>query len=405
VTAVRRRLSITLFAGAGLGTTGYIAAVTVSTLAVQDITGSALQSGLPSALATAGSAIGTNAMSWLVPRLGRRNGLMLGYLLSALGAALAVWATSERRLWVLMVAMFFTGFGQASGHLARYAAGDMYPLERRAGAISLIVWAGTIGSVAGPALLDVSARTASRMGLPDLAGGYLATAVFMTLAFAIYAVALRPDPASLVIDETPRLGGGPIRVREALTRPNVRLGLLALVIGQVVMVLIMTGTPIHIRNHGHGLDMVGLVIGGHTFGMFAFSPLTGRLANRFGRIPVIMAGQIVLLTAAVIAAITPVQATNVLVAALFLLGLGWNLGFVSSSALISEGLAPEVRARVQGLVDSATWASSALAAVSSGALLSVGGFQLLTMLGAALVLLPAWAVLRLRRLVAVRATV
>jgi len=83
VTAVRRRLSITLFAGAGLGTTGYIAAVTVSTLAVQDITGSALQSGLPSALATAGSAIGTNAMSWLVPRLGRRNGLMLGYLLSA----------------------------------------------------------------------------------------------------------------------------------------------------------------------------------------------------------------------------------------------------------------------------------------------------------------------------------
>jgi MFS family permease len=133
--------------------------------------------------------------------------------------------------------------------------------------------------------------------------------------------------------------------------------------------------------------------------------LTGRLANRFGRIPVIMAGQIVLLTAAVIAAITPVQATNALVAALFLLGLGWNLGFVSSSALISEGLAPEVRARVQGLVDSATWASSALAAVSSGALLSVGGFQLLTMLGAALVLLPAWAVLRLRRLVAVRATV
>jgi MFS family permease len=163
------------------------------------------------------------------------------------------------------------------------------------------------------------------------------------------------------------------------------------------MVLIMTGTPIHIRDHGHGLSLIGLVIGGHTFGMFAFSPLTGKLANRFGRVPVMMSGQAVLLVAAVMAALSPAASTPLLVASLFLLGLGWNLGFVSASALVGEGLEPAVRARLQGVVDGVTWTASAVAAISAGALLEVGGFQLLAILGSSLVVIPAVTLTRLRR--------
>jgi MFS family permease len=131
--------------------------------------------------------------------------------------------------------------------------------------------------------------------------------------------------------------------------------------------------------------------------MFAFSPLTGKLANRFGRVPVMMCGQGVLFAAALMAALSPASSTPLLVASLFLLGLGWNLGFVSASALVGEGLEPAVRARLQGVVDGVTWTSSAVAAVSSGALLQIGGFRWLAILGGSLVVIPAIAMLRLRR--------
>jgi len=394
----RRRLTAILFSGAGLGMTGYIAAVTVSTLAVQDITGSPLQAGLATATAVVGSAIGTNVMAWSVPRLGRRPGMVAGSLVAAVGGVVGVVAIDRARLWLLIGSMFLIGFGQATVHLSRYAAGDMYPTHSRAGAISFVVWAGTIGSVAGPALLEGSANLATALRLPELAGGYLAATVFMGLAMLLYAVALRPDPAQLTVIDSPdtAIGSGP-GLAAGLARPNARLALVALVVGQLVMVLIMTGTPIHIRDHGHGLSVVGLVISGHTFGMFAFSPLTGKLANRFGRVPVMMAGQALLLVAALVAALAPVTSTPLLVTALFLLGLGWNLGFVSASALVGEGLQPAARARLQGVVDGLTWTSSAVAAVSSGALLQVGGFQSLAILGGSLVVIPAVVLLRLRR--------
>jgi MFS family permease len=218
------------------------------------------------------------------------------------------------------------------------------------------------------------------------------------LATLLYAVALRPDPAQLTVLDAPDTAiGSRLGLGAGLARPNVRLALVGLVVGQLVMVLIMTGTPIHVRDHGHGLSLVGLVISGHTFGMFAFSPLTGKLANRFGRVPVMMAGQALLSIAALLAALAPVTSTPLLVTALFLLGVGWNLGFVAGSALVGEGLQPAIRARLQGVVDGLTWTSSAVAAVSSGALLQVAGFQSLAILGASLVFIPAVVLLRLRR--------
>lgn len=394
----RRRIAVTLFAGAGLGTTGFIAAVTVSTLAVQDITGSPLQAGLATATAVVGSAIGTNIMAWSVPRMGRRPGMVAATLVAATGGVLGVVAINQARLWLLIASMFLIGFGQAATHLSRYAAGDMYPVQSRAGAISMVVWAGTIGSVAGPALLEGSASLATAWELPELAGGYLAAAVFMGLATLLYALALRPDPAQLTVVDSPEsMSGSPPGLAAGLARPHVRLALVALVVGQLVMVLIMTGTPIHIRDHGHGLSLVGLVISGHTFGMFAFSPLTGKLANHFGRVPVMMSGQALLFIAALMAALAPTNSTPLLVAALFVLGLGWNLGYVSASALVGEGLKPALRARLQGVVDGLTWTSSAVAAVSSGALLQIGGFQWLAVLGASLVVIPTVALLRFRR--------
>jgi MFS family permease len=160
------------------------------------------------------------------------------------------------------------------------------------------------------------------------------------------------------------------------------------------MVLVMTMTPLHMADHGHGLDAVGLVISGHTFGMFALSPLSGRLASRFGTPLVIAAGLAVLAFSSALAAVAPPDGGVVLFLALFLLGWGWNLGFVAGSALLTEGLSVSERTRLQGVTDALIWSSAAAAALGSGVVVAVASYTALGLLGAALIGLPVWAMLR-----------
>ena len=397
--SVRRRLTATLFGGAALGSTGYIAAVTVSTLVVDEMTGRATLAGLPNAIAVLGTAAGTSLLTRRLLERGRRPGLMTGYALGAVGAVGALAAAAWGSFALLLVAMAFLGMGNSSTHLARYTGAELYPPERRASALSMIVWAGTIGSVLGPTLLEPGGSVASARGFPELAGGYLITAVFMGAAFLLYYVALRPDPATLghearTTDVRPAFDG-------AFRLPHVRMALAALIAGQVVMVLIMTATPLHIHHGGSDLGIVGLVMSAHTLGMFAFSPVTGRLADRFGRDRTVLAGMAVLALAAVLAAAAPAQSTPFLVVALFLLGVGWNLGFVSASALLTVGFSPEMRARVQGRADSITWVSSATASLASGIFFEMTDYRILALVGLALLVVPTIVVSRNRAVAAV----
>jgi MFS family permease len=183
-------------------------------------------------------------------------------------------------------------------------------------------------------------------------------------------------------------------VAQIVARPRVFAAIIALVIGQVVMVLVMTMTPLHMADHGHGLDAVGLVISGHTFGMFALSPLSGRLASRFGTPLVIAAGLAVLAFSSALAAVAPPDGGVILFVALFLLGWGWNLGFVAGSALLTEGLSVSERTRLQGVTDALIWSSAAAAALGSGVVVAVASYTALGLLGAALIGLPVWAMLR-----------
>ncbi len=187
-----------------------------------------------------------------------------------------------------------------------------------------------------------------------------------------------------------------MRPRDVLRIPGVQVALVAMIIGQVVMVLIMTATPIHIEDSGYGLGLVGTIISAHTLGMFALSPLTGRLTDRIGTRPVIALGAAMLLISAVMAAAAPRDATVVLGWALFLLGLGWNFGFVGGSALLARQTPLEIRPLVTGRADSAVWLGSALASSSSGVLLAGPGYPALAVLGAALSLIPMMVLVRLR---------
>jgi MFS family permease len=395
---LRRRSLGTLSGSVALGSTGHIAAVTVATIVASEMTGSVQLSGTPVAAVVFGAALGATSLSWLMSRRGRRPGLAAGYAVGVVGAVLAVGAIVAGSLPLLLLGSLLIGFGNSSNQLSRYAAADLYPADRRATALSTVVWATTIGAVVGPNLVGPSGAFAAQIGLPANAGPYLVPIVLVGLAAIVCFFLLRPDPYQLADHaSTAQPGDAPAAPLVAiLARPAVVISIVALVVGQFVMVLIMTMTPLHMSQHNHGLPAIGLVLSAHTFGMYALAPVSGRLTDRFGSGPVIYAGTAILAIAGILAAIAPIQDDRVLLAALFLLGFGWNLGFVSGSAMLTGGVSVVERTRIQGLADGLVWSTSALASLGSGVLLAAAGYAALGVLGAILVVIPA-GVLTLRR--------
>jgi MFS family permease len=258
-----------------------------------------------------------------------------------------------------------------------------------------VVWGATVGAIVGPNLVGIGGDLARRLGLPELAGPYLVPIAFVGLAFLLSWRLLRPDPSDLVDVSTTASAGPADRasVAELLARPTVAAAAASLLVGMVVMVLIMTMTPLHMTAHGHDLTAVGFVISAHTFGMFALSPLSGRLADRFGTMPVIYLGSAVLITASILSAAARPEGGDVLVVALFLLGWGWNLGYVAGSELLTADLVGAERTRVQGLVDTLIWSSAAVASLGSGVAVATVGFAALGVMGAFLVGALLWFLL------------
>jgi MFS family permease len=380
---IRRRLTGVLFGGVAISRTGYIAAVTMTSLVAKDMLGSATFAGVPGALSVLGSAAGGARLSAVMDRSGRRRGLSAGYAIMAAGALGGAFATAIDSFILLLPAMAVFGFGASADNLSRYAAADVHPVHRRGSAIALLVWAGTFGSVLGPALLDPAEALGEWLGIAPLAGAYVLAAGTASITYALISSMLRPDPLDFADGIVADPGAGRARMTGV-----VRTALFALSIGQVVMVLIMVMTPIHVRDHGHELDTVGFIIAAHTLGMFAFSPLTGWAVDRVGQVPVILTGHGVLAAAGVLAATADEAATGVLALALFLLGLGWNFSFVAGSAMLTDGAEPESRVRLQGVGDAVVWTSSAVASLSSGIVLALGSYAILCLVGAALTVVP-----------------
>jgi MFS family permease len=165
----------------------------------------------------------------------------------------------------------------------------------------------------------------------------------------------------------------------------VTVSLLTLVVGQFVMVLIMVFTPLHMTSHGHGLVMVGFVMSAHTFGMYALSPISGWLTSRLGTVKVILLSAMTLAVSAVLSAAAPPDGGAVLVTALFLLGYGWNLGFVAGSAMLSGGVSVAERTRLQGVTDAFIWSTGAVASISSGLIAQAAGYAALGITGVGIV--------------------
>jgi MFS family permease len=386
----RSRALATYFTAVALTSIAYIATFTVASIAAPGMTGSAGSSGWPSAIAVAGTALAASFLSSIMARRGRRAGIVLGLAVAVVGGALAVLAVMAASLILLLVSSALVGFGNAALNLSRYAAADLYPIDRRAGALGFVVWGSTIGAVVGPNLVAPAGAIAPSLGLLPLAGGFAMAFVFLVAALGVAAFGPRAPIQPHLDEPTRAIGKARTSQRrllaELVRKPQGRTALIALVTSQLVMTLVMTMTPYHLHAEGHGLETVGLVISAHTLGMFAFSPLSGRLTDRFGANAMILVGFSVLAVAGVLAAIIPDSGVGLTIP-MFLLGVGWNLGFVAGSSLLASEAPLGDRARLQGASDALVWATAAVASFSSGYVVATASFAFLAAIGAGVAVL------------------
>ncbi len=369
------------------------------------MTGSRATSGFPGATAILGAAAGSALLSGVMARRGRRSGLRLGYAIGLAGALTTLLVTGAEASFVLLVAgMFLLGIGHAANQLSRFAAADMHEPAQRGPVLGWVVWAGTIGALLGPPLLRVGAPIAEAVALPPLTGA-LMFAAFFYLAALMTMLRMRTDPSDILVEDVTTTAVDPARAHlGALLRlPHVRLALAVMMAGQAAMVLVMTMTPVHVREHGHGLGVLGGIMTAHFLGMFALAPFVGKIVTRWGASAVILSGLALLTMGAGGAAVSPASSGILIALSLYVVGLGWCLGFISSSVLLTQGLTYVERVRVQGSVDALAWLSSAAASIGSGFLLAGFGFTTLCLV-AAIGMMAAMTFVALRREVAVVTT-
>jgi MFS family permease len=396
---VQRRTLAVLVATQVLGGVGTGTAVAVSSLVAARLSGSDLIGGAALTCVVVGAAGTAVILARVATRRGRRPALSLGYVLAALGSVAAVVGIGVRGWPVLMAGLVLQGAGTAAGLAARFAGTDLAAPQRRARALSVVVWATTVGAVAGPNLSGPAERLASGLGLLAATGPFLLAAAVYAAASLIIWFGLRPDPLLLARQSdgpaddatTPRAGDVQAALRSA---PAAQLALAGIVLSHLVMIALMSMTPVHMDHSGASLQLVGVVISLHVAGMFALSPVFGWLADRAGRLPVLAAGAVLLIVAGGLGAAADGHETGVLSVALVALGLGWSAALVAGSTLLTESVPLPVRPRVQGSADVAMNLSGALGGVLAG--LTVAGTSFAVLGVAAAVLAAPYLVLLLR---------
>lgn len=400
-----RRTMTTVIISQMFGGAGLAAGITVGALLAQDMLGTDSYAGVPTALFTLGSAAAALIVGRLSQRSGRRVGLAAGFLTGGIGAAGVVLAAVFNSIALLFISLLVYGAGTATNLQARYAGTDLALPTQRAKSISTAMVFTTFGTVAGPNLVNVTGRIAISLGAPALSGPFMLASAAYLLAGFVLLIFLRPDPllvakaladaqraqdnqSGTTLTDAPAASGN---------RRGIMVGASVMVLTQIVMIGIMTMTPVHMKHHGHGLGEVGMVIGIHVAAMYLPSLLTGILVDKYGRKPMSYASGVTLLLAGLLAAFAPGDSMVLLVLALALLGLGWNFGLISGTATIVDATTPETRAKTQGTVDVLIALAGASGGALSGMVVAHSSYSALSLAGGFLSLLLIPVVLWSRR--------
>lgn len=400
VAAVQRRTVSVLSGAQVLVGLGVGAGVAASGLVAVQVSGRESVAGLAWTTTVLGAALAAVPLATLTRARGRRVGLATGLLAGCLGAVLVVTGVRLASLPLVLLGTLVAGAANASGLQARYAATDLATPEHAAGALSVVVWATTIGSVLGPNLIGIGSRIGQSLGIPGIGGCYVISAVAFVSAASLLWLLLRPDPllvARATQGEATSASSGDRGTREAwrlvMSDRNARLGLVAIALGHATMISMMVMTPIHMAHADVSISVIGLVISVHILGMFAFAPVVGAASDRFGRHAVLLVGAGLLLVAAAVVGMAAPHASATMGSGLFLLGLGWSCTLIAGSALLSESVAVTVRQGAQGVSDLTMNLCGALSGALAGGVVAVLSYGWLALFAGAAILpltIAAW---------------
>lgn len=382
--AVQRRTVRVLSLGQVLGGIAFGATVSLGALLAADLSGDDALSGLATASVTLGAAAFAIPLARFAARRGRRLSLTAGNLLALTGVAVVISSAAWRVFPLLLIGIVMIGMGNAGNLQSRFAATDLASPQHRGRDLSIVVWSTTVGGVAGPLLLTPGELLGQAIGMPPLTGSYLFSLVAQAAALVLYLVALRPDPllTALSLADLPTQAAA---LGASVDHPVVaRYAIFAVAGSHAVMASVMAMTPIHLKHMAHGMDggmpsstdvtlLVGVTIALHVAGMYGLSPLFGILADRWGRIRVVLLGQVLLVGSLVTAIVAGESAAGVMVA-LILLGLGWSAATVAGAALLTESSLVPRRPRRQGISDSLMSLTAAVGAAGAGPVLTQFGY-------------------------------
>ncbi|MHA7288576.1 MFS transporter [Arthrobacter sp. MDT3-24] len=434
VRQVQRRTVVLLSAAQVFGGIGTGATVSIGSILAVELSGSSVWAGAVATVMTLGAALTALPLATLADRRGRRAGQVTGLSAALAGTVLIVLSVVSGLFVLLVLGAVGIGVGTAASLQARFAAVDLADAEHRGRALSAVVWAVTVGAVAGPNLIQPGTVVGLALGLPPVAGPFVISAAGLLVAIVLLFAGLRPDPlllareiaardlaaqepAMLDLDAQPAggkmqgtpprmadqqgatarnaVGGSLVRGLRAIRQSRASWLALAAVVGaHAVMVGVMSMTPLHLQelvagpgasHAGHAasgdvLVIIGFTISLHIAGMFALSPVMGWLTDKAGRTETIMIGFATLIAAVAVAGFGQTSTVAVAVG-LVLLGMGWSAATISGSTLLAESVPQESRVLVQGVSDMLMGAAGAVGGATSGLILSWAGYLGLNMAG------------------------
>jgi MFS family permease len=413
VRQVQRRTVVLLSAAQVFGGIGTGATVSIGSILAVELSGSSVWAGAVATVMTLGAALSALPLASLADRRGRRIGQVWGLSSAFAGTVLIVEAIVSGVFVLLVLGAVGIGVGTAASLQARFAAVDLADAEHRGRALSAVVWAVTVGAVAGPNLIQPGTVVGQALGLPTVAGPFVISAAGLLLAIVLLSAGLRPDPLLFARELAAResghrsanqagaarrsgTSGSLVRGLRAVRQSRQALLALAAVVGaHMVMVGVMSMTPLHLQQlvagpagahashaaSGDVLVIIGFTISLHIAGMFALSPVMGWLTDKAGRPETIIIGFATLVIAVVVAGFG--QSSTVAVAVgLVLLGMGWSAATISGSTLLAESVGPDSRVVVQGVSDMLMGAAGAVGGATSGLILSWAGYLGLNLAGA-----------------------
>nr|WP_280680150.1 MFS transporter [Cryobacterium sp. CG_9.6] len=388
-----------LIAGQILEGIGMGATLSLGALLAAELSGSNAWSGMAATMSTLGAAVVAVPLARMAQARGRRVSLATGSLLAGVGATLAITAVAVDIFPLLLLALMLLGAGSATNLQARFAATDLAMPKTRGRDLSVVVWSTTIGAVLGPNLFGPGEVIGSALSLPPMTGAFVFSLLATLAAAVVYSWGLRPDPLLTALAVR---SGGPTTSHAARggfailrSTPKARFAVTAIALSHATMVALMSMAPVHLRDHGASLSIVGLTISLHVAGMYALSPVFGALSDRIGRIPVILVGQALLLAALMINWLGDGSQTPMTVS-LILLGIGWSASVVAGSALVAEAVDVTDRSALQGFSDLSMNAAGALGGAVAGPILAVAGYSGLALAAMLLVfIVVAWSTRRL----------